>query len=274
MERGVNFIVIGACFFAGLLGLVAFILWFGDHNLVNPNKNYRAFAASAIDGIKIDSPVKFKGLNVGRVRKIRFKNGGFEEVEFLVSIRGDLALKKGAALKVEQGGLLGGLYLSLSQPENGESLGDEPLKIQGAGLGKITQKIPEITENVEAILSNAQTLLNAQNAENVAKILSLLQDSLSHIAALTKSLEKNTQNIEGLISSLNHAAKTTQESLNLIHAKIKGGEYDLKSTLAPSLISLERSLEGVNVLVKESEDYIKSLKDNPYNAIFGHRTED
>ena len=90
MERGVNYIFIGLCFIATLIGLVVFIFWFGGNDeFGNSVKKYKAYSKVAVAEIKPGSSIKYKGINVGKITNINFKDKNFDEVEFDLIIRED-----------------------------------------------------------------------------------------------------------------------------------------------------------------------------------------
>ncbi|RAX54484.1 hypothetical protein CCY99_03810 [Helicobacter sp. 16-1353] len=277
MERGINFILIGACFIACMFGLVVFILWFSDSNdLGSIPKTYKAYSKNAIDGIRIDSDIKYKGINVGKVKNINFKDNNFDEIIFELSIRSDLPIKKDSTLKVAQSGLLGRNYLELIQNNKNDEIinKDAILQIETSSMDKIMESVPNLANKVDSLLSNANNMLNEENANNIAKILVSIKDSADNLNKIILSLQKNTDDVESLIQNVNKVSIDADEMLNILTSKIKNGEYDLKTTLAPALISIEQSMNSINSLAKEGSTLLDSLKENPYNTIFGYRNED
>ena len=77
MERHINYITIGGLFFAILVGLVVFIIWFG--RLGVDESKFRAYTIRTthdISGIAPKTPIKYKGITIGSVQSI-----GFDEKE-------------------------------------------------------------------------------------------------------------------------------------------------------------------------------------------------
>lgn len=278
MERGVNFILIGVCFIACLIGLIVFIFWFsGTDNLGGIPKAYKAYSKNAIDGIRIDSNIRYKGINVGKVKNINFKDDDFNEIVFEISIRSDLPIKKDSILKVEQSGLLGSNYLKLIQNDKSdefiESSKDAILNIETSSMSQIMQSVPNLTNKIDDLLSNANNILSEENANNIAKILVSIQDSTNNINKIIQSLQKNTDGMESLIQNVDKISKNADEMLNVVNKKIQDGEYDFKTTLTPALLSIEKSMNSLNSFTKEGSNLLNDLRENPYNTIFGYRNE-
>lgn len=278
MERGINFVIIGVCFIITLLGFIVFIFWFGDYSLDAKSTYYKAYSKNAIGGIKINTDVRYKGINVGRVKNITFSDENFNSIVFEIAIRRDLKIKKDSILKVEQDGLLDRGYFHLIQNEESsefiESSQDRVLQIQTSTMSKILASVPNITDKVENLLSNANTIMNEENAKNIATILVSIQDSANGINKIVRSLQSNTEGISSLIDNVNKISHNAQIMLETIDKKIKNGEYDMKTTLTPTLQSIEQLATHLDSMVKESEILLDNLKENPYNTIFGYRSDD
>lgn len=268
MERGVNYIFIGACFILSLIAFVVFIFWFGESGFFKDEvKIYKSYTKRPLN-IKIDSIIKYKGINVGKVKSIGFKDNNFEEIEILLEIRKDLPIKKDSILRVEQSGILGANFLSLVQNENSKDFIDEGaiLMIGGDSMAQIMDAIPNIAGKVDYLLDNANGMLSEENAKNLSAILYSINEASKNIHTLTQSLSHNTQNIEKIIANL---TKTT----NMLNDKIANGEYDVKSTIMPALVSIEKAMSEIESLAKSGNAFIQNLEENPYNTIFGYRED-
>lgn len=268
MERGVNYIFIGACFILSLIAFVVFIFWFSDSGFFKDDmKSYKSYTKRPLN-IKVDSIIKYKGINVGRVSDIRFKNSDFEEIEISLEIRKDLPIKADSILRVEQSGILGANFLSLMQNEKSKDFIDEGavIMIGGDSMSQIMEAIPNIAGKVDYLLENASGVVSEENAKNLTAILLSLNEVVKNINILAKSLSKNTSDIEKIIANISQIT-------NILNTKIANGEYDLKSTITPMLLSVEKAMGELEQFGKNGNKFIQNLEDNPYNTIFGYREE-
>lgn len=272
MERGVNYIFIGACFILSLVGFVVFIFWFGEAGIFKDEMRiYKSYTKRPLN-IKQDNLIKYKGLNVGRVREIRFKNSDFEEIEITLEILKDLPIKKDSLVRVEQNGILGASFLALIQNDKskefiGESSDEAILRIHSdSALSSVMENIPNITGKVDYLLDNASEMLNEDNAKNIAAILLSLNEAMKNINILAQSLGRNSKDIEQIIANIGKIA----DSLN---SKVSQGEYDLKSTIMPTLMSIERAMGEFEAFAKNANNTLQNFETNPYNTIFGYREE-
>lgn len=277
MERGVNYIIIGLCFILSLLGLIIFIFWFSDSGLFKDDvRIYKSYTKRPLN-IKADSLVKYKGINVGKVKDIKFRDNNFEEIELILEILKELPIKKDSTIKVEQDGLLGGSYISLIQNESQNQIitdqKDAVLMISSDSMTQILEAIPSITGKVDYLLDSANKILSVDNAKYITAILLSIQEASNNINSMIKSLNKNTNEIDSILQSVNKITSNTEKVIENINKKVQNGEYDLKTTLAPTLMSIESALDDISKLSKSGSNLLNDLEENPYNTIFGYREE-
>lgn len=275
MERGVNYIFIGACFMLSLIGFVVFIFWFGESGFFKDEvRIYKSYTKRPL-AIKADSLIKYKGINVGRVQNINFKDNNFEEIEITLEIRKDLPIKVDSTLRVEQSGILGASFLALIQNDKSTEIAKDGavLMIGGDSMSQIMDAIPSIAGKVDYLLDNANGVLSEENAKNLTAILLSINEAAKNINILAQSLSRNTQDIEKIIANVSKIAQSTEQITNTLNAKVAQGEYDLRSTIAPALGAIEGAMNELNAFAKNGSAFIQNLEQNPYNTIFGYREE-
>lgn len=274
MERGVNYILIGSCFIATLISLVVFIFWFsGNDEFGNNVKKYKAYSTTALPGLKPNSSIKYKGINVGKITDINFKDNNFDEVEFDLIIREDLPIKKDSILKVDQSGILGHSFLNLIQNNSSNDMLDsgEALQINTGGISQILESAPNITEKIDILLENANEIISPQNTKNITSILESIKDSAIKLNKMMSMVQENTEEISSLISNVDKISNTADTMLKTINQKVNNGEYDIRDILTPSLMSIENSMNNINKLAKDGSSLLKDLREDPYNTIFGYK---
>lgn len=277
MERGVGYVIIGLCFIASLLGLIVFIFWFSNFNVFGDDTIvYRGYTNQALN-IKVNGLVKHKGISVGRISDIKFRDDNFNEIEIIVNIDKRLPIRKNSFLVVEQSGLIGDSYLSLVQNEKSKEIikskEDAILNIKGHYMSKLLGDIPNITGKIDNLINNASDIVSEDNVKNILSIIASIRTITNNVNAMVSVLEKNTNNVDSILNNINTLANNANNILDSINQKVKNGEYDFKSTLAPALNSLEDSINNMNKLIKSSGIAIDSLNSDPYNTIFGYREE-
>ena len=82
MEAKVNYAIVGA--FVLLLGtaLVAGVLWLSSGGAYRKAYDtYRAYMQESVSGLSLDAPVRYRGVEIGRVRRIELASDDIERVQ-------------------------------------------------------------------------------------------------------------------------------------------------------------------------------------------------
>ncbi|PAF42132.1 MlaD family protein [Helicobacter sp. 11S02596-1] len=261
MERNVNYTLIGGIFFAVIVCMVIFILWIGRIG-VNESKyrTYEVYTDKEVSGIGVDTPVKYKGITIGSVKKIGFDKNNFGMVKIELGINAAIPIRKGSTITPDSQGLAGLSYLSLQQNDTNDFYTDsEPrvLQFKQNFMGRIVSSADEVTKELLGVLKNIGTLVSPKNVENISNIITSLDSLTLELAQTKENLALLSKNSNLLVSNLNK--------------KLETGEYDLKQILNPLLGELEMSLINMDRFFDKSTILLNKIEANPYDTLFGER---
>ena len=86
MEPKVNYVLVGGflAFFGALL--IGVVLWLGKTDYRGSYDRYHALMRESVAGLSVDSTVKYRGVDVGRVKDIALNPDAPEEVRLTLDI--------------------------------------------------------------------------------------------------------------------------------------------------------------------------------------------
>ncbi|MEI7613968.1 MAG: MlaD family protein [Betaproteobacteria bacterium] len=206
--------------FVILLGtvLVAGALWLASGGAFQKKYDlYLAVEEESVAGLNLNAPVKFNGVDVGKVREIRIDPVNTERVNLLFAIERGTPIKEDTVAILKTQGLTGIAYVELS----GGTRDALPLRTMGGNGYPVIRTKPSLSARLENVLTTVLTKLdsttNSINAilsdENQASFKSALAD----IAAIAHTIALRTETIDAGISS---AARTLE---NTSRASAKAG---------------------------------------------------
>src|ERR1044072_1348211 len=70
MEREANYVAVGAFILLVLAMAVGFVLWYSDANDSRDYELYEVYFTGSVSGLDRGSPVRYLGVDVGRVRRL------------------------------------------------------------------------------------------------------------------------------------------------------------------------------------------------------------
>jgi phospholipid/cholesterol/gamma-HCH transport system substrate-binding protein len=215
MDDKVNYSLVGA--FVLVLGaaLVAGVLWLaagvgGQH----PVDVYQAFIEESVAGLNVDAPVKYLGVDVGKVSRIEIDPRNSRRVRLRFLIDRGTPIKQDSLAVLKTQGLTGIAYVELS----GGSPGSQPLL---AGSDAAPPTIPfklSLSARLENVLSNVlgnvdrvSNNLNAVfDAANRAELKAMLADSAAVAHALAGQKDALSAGIADAARTAHVAASAAQ----------------------------------------------------------------
>ena len=207
---------VGLFFIVGLLILLAVFEFIGEIPFLRKEYSLRAYFKS-IDELKEGNPVKFSGVEVGKVSKIEIVEG---KIEVAFNVRKGTPVKKDSVASIRLTSLLGTSYINLTfgSPES-------PLATPGSVLAsEEPADINEILAKVQSSVTSIEAAFGAlgDNKERISSILNGLDSVLGSAARGEGTIGKLLKD-----DSLYYEAKETFASINDVAVSIKEGRGTL-----------------------------------------------
>jgi phospholipid/cholesterol/gamma-HCH transport system substrate-binding protein len=161
---------VGSFVFAGLVILVIFVLYIGDFK--NTMSTYRVnFTFNFINGVKVGSPVRFAGVDVGEVKLLNFifpVKGEKPKVQMVAIITKSIRIPVDSQVWVNTLGILGEKYIEIMPgkdfvnvvPDNGTMVGNDPFAMQEFGemAKSLVTKLDSTLTGINGVADSVKTL--------------------------------------------------------------------------------------------------------------------
>ncbi len=222
-------------------------------------------------GLNTDAPVKFKGVNVGKVKSIALENG---KVMAELLIEDKYKIPSNVRIVVRSAGFLGEKYAEL------EEIPAQTSEYLAAGsvikdtkdttdFDQLGNKLGDIADDIKAITSSLREVLaTAEGKENMKVTLDNIRqttDSLRNIMAYNEArINAVIKNIEAITVVVKNMATNNQDNINQLLANLKDVSQTLKEQ-TPQIAGKVNNITGnIDELVSGSkgnlEDSIKNIK--------------
>ncbi len=300
METKVSYALVGG--FVVILGtlLVAVILWLASGGAFQKAYDlYLAISEESVAGLNLNAPVKYNGVDVGRVRQIRLDPANPEQVNLLFAIERGTPIRQDTVAMLKTQGLTGIAYVELS---GGAS--DMPLLQATPGYQyPVIRTHPSLAARLENVLTSVLAKLdstsNSLNALLGPENQAAFQSTLTDIARVAHTLAERNESID---AGLKDAARVMKNSASASHelapliARIgraadavekMGNEIagtsasagktlnavgsDINRFTAETLPELERLLGELSVLTTSLRRLSEQTERNPSGLLFGHK---
>lgn len=279
-----------AKFFVGLfiaagisLAVVAIIL-LGMNRFLEKGQFYAVYFDESVQGLKPDSPVKYRGVAIGHIERISLAPDS-RLIEVILKIESDIRLEENMVAQQKVVGITGSkfieldrqkdeaenLYPKLDFPTEYPVLASRPSNISELfrGIDDIVQKLNSldivgISDHLKVALVHLSQTLSDIDAKGISNNI---KTSLSHInenfdpvrwGKLITSLEKNLNTLEKLINSSDNLMKKASELVDVAGTEI--------SNLNRHLIVVGQNLEKTT---GNLDNMLEQISDHPAQLLFG-----
>ena len=279
MENRAHALAAGLFTLVLIAALVAAGLWFRRDDI--RFSEYLVTTTSSVTGLKIEAPVRYRGVDVGRVESIRLEPGGSGRVRILVGVNDDTPVTRGTYAQLGYQGVTGLAFVSLD--DDGSS--SEPLKAQGGEPPRIELR-PSIFDSGMDLVATAKELsvrmselLNEENRKLLTRTLAGFDQASRQTAALAEKLQAGA----GELPALAGDARTALADISRLSRKLeeRSAAFDRMAAGMDEVGGAARSfgdetLPRINALVDQLQRetrtldrVLNALNDNPQAFIFG-----
>lgn len=264
MEPRVNYILVGT--FVLVLGLVSvgIVLWLGKSDYLDVYDQYQAYMRQSVSGLSVDSTVKYRGVDVGRVKEIALNPENPEEVRLTLDILRGTPIKTDTVATLETQGLTGLAILNLEggsreAPNLEIKPGQDYPVIQtkpslfyrlDMALSRLLSEkgVSSLLKNLHTFSANANELINDDTRQKIEGILHDLSE-VSHVLAVeSRTLHEGTHHASQAMDNLAVITSSVNQELPQLLERIR------QSVLAVQNMTDELTQTGkaVQSIVQES----------------------
>jgi phospholipid/cholesterol/gamma-HCH transport system substrate-binding protein len=286
---------LAAGLFTLLLGtaLGAVALWFGKDDLkLIP---YAMTTSNSVNGLKVEAPVRYRGVDVGKVDDIAIDSANNGRVRIRIGVREGTPVTKSTYAQLGYQGITGLAYVLLG--DDGKS--QEPLRSGLAEVAVIRMK-PSLMDDGESLFGSiieitdkVNQLLAEENQGRVRRTLAGLEEVTQRASAVTKKLAPSLEAMPGLITEAKGMAADARASLSktdqligsvnglalkldervdtLVHAVASVEEVGVtaRGVGEETMPRMHALIDDVSKETRTLGRVINTLGDNPQSIVFG-----
>jgi len=277
------FVTLGA-----ILGVVA-IIWVGASKYFEKGNVYVTYFDESVQGLQRDSTVKYRGVEVGRVEKIRVApDNKLIAVVMKVNLKEDLPHTAVAQLKVA--GITGLVFVELDRrkleepdqspkltfPSEYPVIPSRPSEVQRimAGVNAVVDKFNQIDAQgvFNQLKSTAAEIENFFRGKRMDSILAKIDATTANLQGITQRVEKNVAagRVEEVLVEAREALKGTRALMASLHEELAG--MNVKETLGQTRAiasEVKATSENLRQASETLDSFLTRVNDRPSDLLFG-----
>ncbi|MGH8581826.1 MAG: MlaD family protein [Gammaproteobacteria bacterium] len=267
MDPRINYPLVGA--FVLLLGgaLVYSALWLSEDDSDKVYDHYVAYFYESVAGLNRRAAVKYRGVDVGLVRRIGLDNENPERVRLLLSIEAGTPVKEDSVAVLAAYGITGLVFVDLT----GGSQASPPLKARkgerypeirtGPSLLSTASsglmQIAEVANELHHVAERLNALLNPENREAMGKILQNIEQITAVLAGSGRQFDDKLQRLDAILGNATRASEGLPKAIDGVSVGMSGVQAASQAVVR-SAANLDQLIEetrtGLNKVSKVSTE--------------------
>ena len=301
MEREARYAVVGAFVILVTMLAVLFVYWYSEGRDRRSYVRYEIYFQGSVTGLSEGGSVRYLGVEVGKVRRIRLDPRSATRVQVVVEIDDETPVSPQTTAELSSLSLATGLlYIDLRQNSgNREVLPAVPterypvINTVRSNFDSFLNSLPELAGNVALLLERAQEIISPANARALAAMVqnlhalserlpatmggvdTVLQDlhvTIGDVRKLVAGLQDATEQFGPSITQLTERLNTTADNLRKASEGIDRFIAENRGPVAgftqDGLPQMQRMVEEVRAAATAFSELSRSLKENPSQLIY------
>ena len=246
MDKKINYAMVGL--FVIVLGgtWVAISLWMALGDFSTQYTTYRVYMDESVSGLYVDAPVKYRGVEIGKVRSIKLNPNVSGQVQLTLDIESSVPIKDDTIAVLTVQGLTGIAFVDLT----GGGLNSPLLEATDDEFYPVINTAPsffarldtsgtELIANMNLVGHSLAKVLDAEGAQTLSQILDNINEVTGAFARRQAELEQSVVNVSRILENGAEASAGLQGLLEQIDATARKFE-DMATKIAAVSESVDR----------------------------------
>lgn len=265
------------------------VIWLGMSRYFKKGHYYATYFNESVQGLDADSPVKYRGVSVGRVERIVVAPDA-NLIQVVLKIESDQKLDNNIFAQLKSVGITGSMFVELDRKTNGAPDLSPPLSFPSE-YPIVASKPSNISKMLHSI-DDALNQIRAMDLEKISEKIQLTLQSIEQVTAhanvkdISEKIEKSIDRAGQILDdkrwdsimasadeagqSLNDIMDKTSNSMNHVEntiLRMEGITVEKEQSIKTAIEDFRLSMENANTLLKKgnfltdkTDDSISQLK--------------
>jgi phospholipid/cholesterol/gamma-HCH transport system substrate-binding protein len=266
MEREANYLAVGSFVLLVVVMGVLFVYWYSESSDHRFYVRYEIYFDGSVSGLSDGGPVRYLGVDVGRVVRIRIDPRAANRVQVIADIDATTPISDRTLAQLSLQGITGLLYIDLQQQRADDTTGRrilaavpseryQVIRSAHSDFDLFLSSLPALTARLSDLVDRSTRILSEQNIAGVERVVA----NLDRAAA---SLPHSAANIATLIDELRSTINDAHQVINEIHVATQSAGVDFVAavqTLRTTGDNLERATGSLDAFVDENRDQLSGF---------------
>jgi phospholipid/cholesterol/gamma-HCH transport system substrate-binding protein len=300
MEREANYAAVGAFVVLVVVMAVLFVYWYSDARDRRDYTRYEVYFEGSVSGLERGAPVRYLGVDIGRVYNMRIDPRDSSRVQVLVDIDSSAPVSDKTVAELSLQGVTGLLYMDLIQDTGTRRLAREVpsekypvIRSARSSFDVLLASLPDLVGLASDVADRAARMLSDKNIAsvsnalaNIDKAASTLPQTLREVETLVGELREAATQVRSVAEQANGVIGTAGPEITAAMSRVREvaehlssasgrldrlveeNRQDIRSFTREGLPELERFLREGRAAAREFRDLSRSLREDPSQILY------
>jgi phospholipid/cholesterol/gamma-HCH transport system substrate-binding protein len=254
MERDARYAAVAAFAMLAIAAAVAFVWWYSGSGERRDFVRYEIYFDGSVSGLAKGSPVRYLGVDVGRVRSLAIARDNPSRVRVTAEIDSETPISGATRARLGLLGLTGLLFIDLQQDPEAD-----PARVLAEGqrypviparkgeIEAFIERLPDLLGHTSRLVERVEGLLTDENLKAVSSTLANVETASRDLPAVTRSaaelaaeLRRTSAEVSALAQKVHAVADTAGPQIEASLAGVRATAEKMSRTAD----SLERIIAG------------------------------
>jgi phospholipid/cholesterol/gamma-HCH transport system substrate-binding protein len=295
VEREARYAVVGLFALVVIALAFGFVWWYSDASDRRSYDRYEIHFFGTVSGLAEGSPVRYLGVDVGRVERLQVDPKNPRRVKAIALIDSNTPISGATEARLGLLGLTGLLYIDLR--EDPRRIASTPLaqgdrypviRARKGDIEAFMERLPDAIGRAARVLERVETLLADSNLEAVRQSLASLREATDELPSLSRNASALAQELRGTsaevaalsrplggvvdesrpdlaasLASVRVAAEKLSGTATSLERIVAGNEGSLSQLAGTGGADLQQLVNEVRDTSAEVRALARQLRDNP-----------
>jgi phospholipid/cholesterol/gamma-HCH transport system substrate-binding protein len=262
MERDANYTAVGAFVILVLTMAGLFVYWYSDSRESRDFKRYEIYFQGSVSGLSVGGPVRYLGVDVGRIYRIRVDKRSSNRVQVVADIDSNAPISSQTLAQLSLQGVTGLLFIDLQRSENRrEVMPPVPserypvINSVRSDFDQLLATLPDLAGRGSELISRIQDVFSPENIEAVARTLDSVDKASRRLPATFDEINKLLVELRSTTGEMRQVAT----SINLTTQRITPEVIDAVGRVRKTADEVASAAEKLNQMVDENRGGLRGF---------------
>jgi phospholipid/cholesterol/gamma-HCH transport system substrate-binding protein len=265
MESRINYTVVGVFVCLLLAAMIGFVYWLGKYGYQQEYDFYYVHMMESVSGLSPEASVKYRGVDVGIVEKIRLNPENSEEVELLLKLKRGTRIKIDTRATIRSFGITGLAFVDLTGGDKDAAplTGNGKIPVIPAApstYARLDESLTILAAKLTLGLDRTEQLLSERNLHNLSEILEEIKGLTRDVRGQIPAWQRVADSSVAMEKEMTRAFARVESAAAGVEKMAGSLEHDYRDPDGATVGLIRRNLTSLNQLLSELEILVGDLQ--------------